>query len=76
MLMGGEGDAWVAQWLSICLWVRASPWGPGIESCIGLNPRHLGASDFIYFFMRDIYFFREREAETQAEGEAGSTHRA
>ena len=29
-------DAWVAQRLSICLWLRAWSWGPGIESHIGL----------------------------------------
>ena len=27
---------WVAQWLSICLWLRVWPWGPEIESHIGL----------------------------------------
>ena len=27
---------WVAQWLSLCLWLKAGPWGPGIESHIGL----------------------------------------
>ena len=27
-------DAWVAQRLSICLWLRAWSWGPGIESWI------------------------------------------
>ena len=29
-------DAWVAQWSSICLWLRAWSQGPGIESRIGL----------------------------------------
>ena len=28
--------AGVAQWLSICLWLRVWSWGLGIESCIGL----------------------------------------
>ena len=27
---------WVAQWLSICLWLRAWTQGPGMESCIRL----------------------------------------
>ena len=27
-------DAWVAQWLSICLWLRSWAWGPGIQSHI------------------------------------------
>ena len=26
--------AWVARWVSICLQLRSSPWGPGIESHI------------------------------------------
>ena len=30
------GDAWVAQWLSICLWLRSRSQSPGIESHIGL----------------------------------------
>ena len=25
---------WVAQWLSICLWLRSWSWGPGMESHI------------------------------------------
>lgn len=29
-------DAWVAQWLSACLWPRAWSWSPRIESHIGL----------------------------------------
>ena len=28
-------DTWVAQWFSVCLWLRAWSRGPGIESCIG-----------------------------------------
>ena len=32
--------------------------------------------DFIYPFMRDTHTQRQREAETQAEGEAGSTQGA
>ena len=31
-----DWDAWVAQWLSVCLWLRAWSRSPGIESCIGL----------------------------------------
>ena len=31
-----SGDAWVAQRLSNCLWLRVWSWNPGIESCIGL----------------------------------------
>ena len=27
---------WVAQWLSVCLWLRAWSWGPGIEPPVGL----------------------------------------
>ena len=30
------GDAWVAQWLSVCLWPRVWSWSPRIESHIGL----------------------------------------
>ena len=30
------GAPWVAQWLNICLRLRARPQGPGIESHIGL----------------------------------------
>ena len=30
------GDTWVAQWLSICLWLRSWSQGPGIEFCIRL----------------------------------------
>ena len=29
-------DAWVAQWLSVCLRLRAQSWGPGIKSRMGL----------------------------------------
>ena len=29
-------DAWVAQWLTACLWPRAWSWGPRTESHIGL----------------------------------------
>ena len=31
-----KGDTWVAQWLTVYLWLRLWSWGPGIESCIGL----------------------------------------
>ena len=30
------GGAWVAQRLSICLWLSSRSWGLGIKSCIGL----------------------------------------
>ena len=30
------GDAWVAQRLGACLWLRARSWSPGIESHVGL----------------------------------------
>ena len=30
-----SGDAWVAQWLSVCLWLRASSWGLGISPTLG-----------------------------------------
>ena len=33
----GVGDTWVAQWLSICLQLRAWSRGPGIKSHIGLT---------------------------------------
>ena len=53
---------------------RITPWAEG-----GAKPlSHPGIpilfyfKDFIYLFMRDTE--REREAETQAEGEAGSMH--
>ena len=36
VLKGAHWDAWVAQWLSVCLWLRAWSWGPGIKSYIGL----------------------------------------
>ena len=29
-----KGDDWVAQWLSVCLWLRSWSLGPGMESCI------------------------------------------
>ena len=32
---------WVAQWLSVCLWLRWWSWGPGIKSHIGLPIRTL-----------------------------------
>ena len=35
------GGIWVAQWLSICLWLRAESRGPGIESHIGLPAGNL-----------------------------------
>ena len=42
----GRGT-WVAQWLSICLWLRSWPQGPGIESCAsGFPPGSLRESDF------------------------------
>ena len=31
-----QEDAWVAQWLSICLQLRVWSWGPGMELHIGL----------------------------------------
>ena len=40
-------NTWVAQWLSICLWLRSWPQGPGIESCAsGFPPGSLRESDF------------------------------
>ena len=33
---GKEGDPWVAQWLSACLWPRARSWSPRIKSHVGL----------------------------------------
>ena len=29
-------DAWIAQWLSVCLWLVSWSWGPGIKSYIRL----------------------------------------
>ena len=29
-------EAWVAQWFSICLWLRSWSWGPVIKSCTRL----------------------------------------
>ena len=34
-LKNKEEGTWVAQWLSIWLWLSSWSWGPGIESCIG-----------------------------------------
>ena len=34
-------DAWVAQWLSICLWLKTWSQGPRIESHIGIPVRSL-----------------------------------
>ena len=31
-----EGDPWVAQWFSTCLWPRVRSWSPRIESHVGL----------------------------------------
>ena len=31
----------VAQWLSVCLWLRWWSWGPGMESCIRLPAGNL-----------------------------------
>ena len=31
------GGAWVAQWLSVCLWLGLGSRGPGIESHIRLS---------------------------------------
>ena len=35
------GGTWVAQWLSICLWLGLWSWGPGIESHIRLPAGNL-----------------------------------
>ena len=37
----GSWDAWVAQWLGVCLWLRAWSWSPRIESHIRLPVKSL-----------------------------------
>ena len=37
ILRSSVWGTWVAQWLSVCLWLRAWSWGPGIESHIRLS---------------------------------------
>ena len=40
-LKGTYGDAWVSQWLRVCLQLRSWSQGPGIKSCIRLPPGSL-----------------------------------
>ena len=47
-----------------------SDWFPCLHSCAFIYLLFIFLKDFIYSFMRDTH--TEREAETQAEGEAGS----